>query len=344
MRTKRFLAVGAMALGLVAIVLGLSMRLGANSAQAAATDPGDATFTVNSAAVANQPLATPFNVTVDLSGSFGPTNTSWAGYDLEVDYDPAVLSLSTAPTPGLCPLANWANPPTVGAVTTGCSFATVTNMTGTLETMQFTCIANGTSPLGLLPHYDAKAVFAGNALFDSNGLDFNMTLVGGNVICGTPPSPTATFTQTNTPVPTNTFTPTATRTPTATNTPVTPTATNTPCPGGVCPTNTPTATGTATQNPIFWTATPTGSPSVAAGTETATSVPGQPTTAATKAPTGSQPGGGAGAGGAGPRITLPDTGSRASGDNGMGGLWLVVAGIALATLGGGMLVTARKRA
>ncbi len=359
MRTKRYMAIGAMALGLVAIVLGLSMRLNANDAQAATT----ATFTANDPA-ASHPLSTPFNVTVDLSGvTFDGGSPNWGGYDLELSFQSSFLSATGIATPGsaasppnpsgvgeLCQNAAsaWSGDLTTpGSVVTGCAFQTNTTTSGVLETITFNCTADGTTALHLVVPRDPASIASGSSLFNGGGVPFGMTLVDDTVVCGTGGG-----TPTNTPIPTNTFTPTVTRTPTNTPLPTntfTPTATFTPCPGNppACPTNTPTNTPTATNTPqsgIFSTATPTGTRSPEAGTETATSVPGQPTNTRVPGGTGNLPGGGAGGAGGAPRITLPDTGGHASGNGAMGGIWLIVSGVVLATLGGGMLVTAKRRA
>ncbi len=331
MRTKRLLAVGAIALGLVAMVLGLTMRLSARDARAAATDPGTATFSMSGDGA--HALSSTFTVTTNLSAvSFGPATLNWGGYEEDLTYDSAVLQVNTI-APVTCPAGTWGNPepPPAGSISMACAFQANTSTSAALETISFTCLANGVSAIHFLDI---------SALFDGNGVPFTMTLVDGSVTCGAGgPTNTPTLTPTNTPV-TPTNTPTSTFTPTSTSTP---TVTNTPCdPQLGCPTNTPTNTpGTG----IYSTATPTGTRSPEAGTETATSVPGQPTNTTAPGGTGNLPGGGAGAGSGAPRITLPDTGAHASGSNdAMGGIWLIVSGVVLATLGGGIFVTARKRA
>src|SRR5581483_8138522 len=259
MRMKRQLAFLLMGLAAAAIIVGAYQQGGSRSASAAAGDPGTATFTV-SAPAGQQPLSTPFNVTIALT-QFTPSagSPTWGGYDSELSYDSNILDVVSV-TRGLCtPAGNWADPLHDPHVVTGC-FAQSRSDTGTLDTISFTCVGNGTSPLIELPRGDPDDIFLGSALFDENSVDFAMTFVNTSVTCGSPVTPTNTATNTatatrtntatNTPAPTNTSTATPTRTNTApatntsqaaTNTP-TNTATNTPVPTS---TNTPTATNTS---------------------------------------------------------------------------------------------------
>ncbi|MDP9238559.1 MAG: hypothetical protein M3P30_14385 [Chloroflexota bacterium] len=128
--------------------------------------------------------------------------------------------------------------------------------------------------------------------------------------------------------------PTATATATATAT-STPTATNTPCTvGGVACTATPSPTTSTSANR---TNTPTRTSTAVA---TATATTGAARTATKAAGGATQPGGGAGAGGT---IRLPNTGSQPSGGAGTHSwLWLTMAALAAACIGGAMALTARR--
>ncbi len=185
-------------LALLATLVGLTIRLGTDRASAAA----NATFSVTAPAGA-QPLGTQFAVTVDLSGvTFDANSLYWVGYDLELDYDRNVLSVS-AVNPTLCPRSDWASPQS-DPVVTGCLFQRSTIAAGTLETVTFNCVADGTSALHLPPHF-GSTVGSGNGLFNFEGADFNMTRLDASVVCGTGVNgPTAT--------PTIRLTPTATAT------------------------------------------------------------------------------------------------------------------------------------
>jgi hypothetical protein len=118
---------------------------------------------------------------------------------MNLDYDPGVL-LVTSVTPTLCPSTDWSLTSTTPFVATACAFQSSTATSGVMETVQFRCIANGTSPL----------TFEGGeatALFDSEVRVFAMMLQNSSVVCGTgvneptptPTGPTATFTPTATP-------------------------------------------------------------------------------------------------------------------------------------------------
>ena len=118
----------------------------------AAGVPGSATITITAPAAA-QPLNTPFDVTANLTqftGGTAPFGATWGGYDLEVRYDPTLISVNvdangfiTHTAANLCqPANNWANPQTVPDIVTGC-FGNSSTSTGLLEDYSLNCIANG---------------------------------------------------------------------------------------------------------------------------------------------------------------------------------------------------------
>jgi len=331
MRMKRQLAFLLMGLAAAAIIVGAYQQGGSRSASAAAGDPGTATFTV-SAPAGQQPLSTPFDVTIGLTQFTGSAGSpTWGGYDSELSYDSTILDVVSV-TRGLCsPAGNWADPLHDPHVVTGC-FAQSRSDTGTLDTISFTCVGNGTSPLIMLPRGDASNIFLGSSLFDENSVDFSMTFVNSSVTCGSADTPT--FTPTSTP-------------------------TDTPTPGA--PTSTATPTRTATNTPLASTQTAIAGATQTAqanfgGADTATPLPetqtaiAQLTPTATLAPGETPPpsGGGGGAvpsptraGGApGGTITLPNTGTGS--DSGIPGMWLIIGGLALAVAGGSLFLTSRR--
>ena len=287
-RHKGVLLSGLIALGLSATIITAFWSSQAQRAAAAPGDPGTATFTVAAPGTA-QALSTPFNVQINLS-QFTPSTASpdWGGYDNELYYDDTVLEVvggTNGITRGLCnSSALWAAVAYDPTVYTTC-FAQASTSTGTVDTVSFQCIANGTSVLEEVPRGGAHASYNGSALYDENGADFAMTFQNGQVICGTGSS--ATDTPTNTPVP-PTNTPTNTPVPptnTPTNTPVPPTntPTNTPVPPTDTPTNTPVPpTDTPTNTPVPPTDTPTNTP--VGPTDTPTNTPVPPTDTPTNTP------------------------------------------------------------
>ncbi len=189
------------ALVAVAAVAPVFIRLHSDRASAATS----ATFNVSSGGT--HAVSESFSITVALSNvTFDANSPKWVGYDLEIDYDPQVLN-ATSVAPTLCPTSAWSSTSLTPGVVTGCFYPTGSTATsGVLETITFTCQANGTTSLHLPAHH-AGAVGSGNGLFDANANDFLMTLADNSVICGTGvngPTPTAT------PVP---ATPTPTSTP-----------------------------------------------------------------------------------------------------------------------------------
>lgn len=144
--------------------------------------PGSATIAVTAPGGAHS-LNTPFVVTDSLA-SFAPGNgATWAGWELELAYDPGVLAVDSVTRGSLCPASAWANPAKAPHVVTGCAFQASTAI-GVMETITFRCIANGTSALTLLGRDDPARSATGTALFDGNGADFATTLNSASVTCG----------------------------------------------------------------------------------------------------------------------------------------------------------------
>ena len=329
---RRQLSFVLMAVAAAAISIGVLSRGGGGNAQAA--DPGTATFSVTAPGTA-QALNTPFNVVINLA-QFTPSVASpdWGGYDNELYYDDTVLEVVgglNGITRGLCnSSALWAAVAYDPTAYTTC-FAQASTSTGTLDTISFQCIADGTSVLEEVPRNGSDASYNGSALYDENGADFAMTLIDGQVACGTgvlnTPTVAATATTTNTPLATNT----ATNTPTATNTVIPATATE-----KAAQTQTAQANfgGASTSTPLPGTQT-----AIAALTPSATEAPGETATSEAPPPPPPPPGGGTTNPGGAPGgvITLPNTGSAGGGVSGQS-LWLIVAGIVLATFGTGLFV------
>ena len=119
----------------------------------------------------------PFEVPVDLA-TFAPgTSKTWAGYSLLLDYDGTVLQANgTARV--ICPADAWANVQLTPNILSACVFQSMT-VTGTLETITFTCLKAGSSPLHL-----NEVGPNGTSLFDENANPFATTLVDGSVTCG----------------------------------------------------------------------------------------------------------------------------------------------------------------
>jgi len=345
MRIERPLSFLLVALAAAAIIVGAATLFGGGTQTTNAQSQGSATFTLTAPGGA-QALNTPFNVTSALTDFTPGLSTTWGGYDEEISYDAAVVKVDSV-TIGICaPAANWGNPFKTPHIVSGCAFQSRSD-TGTLETISFECIADGTSPIEYLSRTDPNIVNLGSALFDENAVDYDMTFVNASVTCGSGGG-----TPTDTPVP-----------PTATNTPIPPTATATAtaC-NGACPTDTPVPpTATATNTAVPPTATNTSVPTAtstqgAIGVKSATPTPGGATStaspagtaaAATNTPstggpaaTATRPGGGAGAG-----VTGPNTGDGGSDGmaGGFGGLWLILGGLGLGALGGGMYLRQRAR-
>ena len=161
-----------------------------NASVQCGSESGSATIAV-SASRSPQAIGVPFGVAVDLTAFTPGTATTWAGYSIELAYDTTVLQVNSV-VPGLCPASAWGNPELTPSVRSACVFQAST-ATGTLETITFTCLKNGVSPLRLI---SPDMPIEGTTLFDVNGQPFATTLVSGSVTCGGPdptatPSPTA---------------------------------------------------------------------------------------------------------------------------------------------------------
>ena len=199
-----------------------------------AASSGSATFTVSSPG-GSTPVGNSVDVPVDLSSFTPGISADWGGYDLEVVYVNSVVTAAADTRGPSNPCGSfWANIALAPHLVSTCAFQAST-FTGTLETISFTCLTDGISPIHIALRTDSGLEAAGSSLFDENAVDFDMTMVDGSITCGTG-GPTATFTNTAT----ATFTPTRTNTPTATSTMPTSTPTATPTPGGpatICTTN-----------------------------------------------------------------------------------------------------------
>lgn len=214
------------ALVAVAVIVALAtepaIRFKARHAQAATL----AKFTVFPP-LNNQPLSLPFDVVVALqSVTFDVSKPYWTAYDMELSYDSSLLGVTVLPPSTLCQSAslNWSNTSVPGHVVAHCGSQTGV-YAGVLETISFTCLADGTSALTLVPRPGVVGV--GTALSYGTS-DFDMTLISATVTCQTgAATPTPTATPTSTPTSTATLTPTVTPTPASTDTP---TVTNTPLP------------------------------------------------------------------------------------------------------------------
>jgi len=141
---------------------------------------GSATIAVNAPGSA-QAGGVPFAVPVDLTSFTPGTSTTWAGYDLELAYDATVLQAISS-TRGLCSADAWANPDLAPRVVSGCAFQSNTT-TGTLETITFACLREGSSTLHLVPLSAPDREASGTNLFDVNASSFALTLIDGSITC-----------------------------------------------------------------------------------------------------------------------------------------------------------------
>lgn len=141
---------------------------------------GSATIAVN-APVSPQAGGVPFNVPIDLTSFTPGTATTWAGYDLELAYDATMLQ-PTGSARGLCSADAWANPDLAPRVVSGCAFQSNTT-TGTLETITFACLREGSSTLHLVPLGAPDRWASGTNLFDVDANPFALTLIDGSITC-----------------------------------------------------------------------------------------------------------------------------------------------------------------
>ena len=216
-----------------------------------------------------------------------------------------------------------------GVATISCDSGLVDEaVTGTvlLATLTFdpaTFLGTSTLAFTNTTDFSTGALGATNPVCDPQNIQ-PITCTGASITVQAAATATATSTATDTA--------TAPATNTATNT-ATATPTSTPCATNGTPVTCPTATTTATTAANTHTPTPTSS-AVATATNTKA--------AGASAP---QSGGGAGAGGTSP-IRLPNTGATRTNDT-SGGIsqyvWLAMALAAAAALGGGMLLTVRRK-
>ena len=118
------------------------------TATATAAGPRDtATFEIQ-VPLADQPLNLRFLVRTDLATFVPGSMPYWAGYDVEVAYDPTVLAIDDVAR-GLCLKTLWGNPPEAHIVT-GC-FARRETSTGVLENIVVRCLRDASTVLHFVP-------------------------------------------------------------------------------------------------------------------------------------------------------------------------------------------------
>lgn len=141
---------------------------------------GSATIAVGAPA-APQAIGSAFIVTTELTAFVPGTSPNWAGYDLELAYDATILQANGIAR-GLCSAGDWGGY-TGPHIVSGCAFQANT-ATGTLDTITFTCLKSGSSPLRLLRRGAPDLFSLGTSLFDFYAADFATTLVDASVACG----------------------------------------------------------------------------------------------------------------------------------------------------------------
>jgi hypothetical protein len=125
-----------------------------------------------------------FDVTVSLSDAhFDQRFAYWASYDVELDFDPAVLSVVYAESRSRCPPGvTWVIADRMNHVAGMCGFRRSTTASTPLLEVRFRCRADGWSELGL-PRLPTRSI--GNDLSNDAAGEFPMTLRGSSVTCGT---------------------------------------------------------------------------------------------------------------------------------------------------------------
>jgi hypothetical protein len=125
-------------------------------------------------------------------------DVAYAGWSVELAYDASVLSFDGGSAGALCPANLWSNP-SAAHVVTGC-LALNSTQTGVMDVLSFHCIANGTSPLTLLPPDGAEF---GTYMFNRSGTPLPTTVISSSVVCeaGSQVTPVPTPTPTRTPLP-----------------------------------------------------------------------------------------------------------------------------------------------
>ena len=145
--------------------------------------PAHATFLTSNGGT--HAISESFTVNVMLGDvTFDALYARWAGYDVEVHYDPAVLVATADTIAGANPCGQfWANVALQPDVVSGCTFQSSNASNLMLETITFRCIGGGTSPIHFVPRAFTPEG-TGTALFEDRGAnDFPMTLVDTNVNC-----------------------------------------------------------------------------------------------------------------------------------------------------------------
>ncbi|HEX5479937.1 MAG TPA: hypothetical protein VFY79_09480 [Dehalococcoidia bacterium] len=154
---------------------------------AGATSVGSATLVVMAPAQL-QAASVPFTFTIGMSSFTPGSSPIWAAYQVEMAYDPDIISVSSD-VPALCqPLANWGPLSAVGTVADYC-YGQDTTATGILETVTAQCVAPGTTALHLVPYLDPDRLFAGTEVVDHSGLgELDLTLQDSFVTCAPAPA------------------------------------------------------------------------------------------------------------------------------------------------------------
>lgn len=153
---------------------------------AGAAGVGSATLVVTAPAQP-QAVSASFTLTITMSSFTPGSSPIWAAYQVEMAYDPNIISVSSD-TPAFCqPLANWGTLSVVGTVADYC-YGQDTTAIGILENVTATCIAPGTTALHLVPYLDPNRLFAGTEVVDHSGLgELDLTLQDSSVTCAPAP-------------------------------------------------------------------------------------------------------------------------------------------------------------
>jgi hypothetical protein len=125
-----------------------------------------------------QAVGKPFEVSVEIARA----ETTWAGYNLQLEYDTSVLQVKSVTPGGVAGCGSqsaWGNPEQ-SPVRTGCAFQETT-ATGVSDVIQFQCIGPGKSRLHLTTLAESEAW--GTSLFDFWGTNIATDLVDGSVEC-----------------------------------------------------------------------------------------------------------------------------------------------------------------
>jgi len=302
--------------------------------QRATQAAGSATMTVNAPAAVQ--VGDTFVVNIDISGASAYKSFQYhLAYASSAPFTAPIVTeyVSDTKTATLanCIASGTTFPLASYSMFTGCALLSGADQAanGTVATVTLKCVANGTATLHLVGAGEGYAQIT--KMNDSAGA-MTVNMVGDTVDCGeapatATPTATATATQTRTPTATATVTQTATATQTA----------NAATQTAIAVTKTAQAAATQTAQIVsVRSATPTAGAATPAAT--ATTPAGAPTNTpvsvvkpAVKTPVVSgQPG-------------LPRSGGgTVAQSDALGGLWLILAGIAVGAFGGSMYLSSRR--